>query len=66
MSCQYDYTLRWLQTSAEGELYGMIKELNQAGDTRIPLPRKSLGHPQEIVDCQVGLRTSLRTVAEFL
>ena len=38
----------------------------QAGDTRIPLPRKLLGHPQKIVDCKVGLCISLRTVAEFL
>ena len=41
-------------------------ELNQAGDTRIPLPRKSLWTPQKIVDCKVGLCTSLRTVAKFL
>ena len=40
--------------------------LCQAGDTRIPLPCKSVGHPQKIVDCKVGLCTSLRTVAEFL
>ena len=40
--------------------------LYQAGDTRIPLPRKSLWTPQKIVDCKVGLCTSLRTVAEFL
>ena len=40
--------------------------LYQAGDTRIPLPRESLWTPQEIVDCKVGLCTSLRTVAEFL
>ena len=33
--------------------------------TRI-LPRKSLGHQQQIVDCKVRLCTSLRTVAEFL
>ena len=39
--------------------------LSQAGDTLIPLPRKSLGHRQ-IVDCKVGLCTSLQTVAEFL
>ena len=38
----------------------------QAGDTRIPLPRKSLWTPQKIVDCKVGLCTSLRTVAKFL
>ena len=38
----------------------------QAGDTRIPLPRKSLWTPQKIVDCKVGLCTSLQTVAEFL
>ena len=38
----------------------------QAGDTRIPLPRKPLWTPQKIVDCKVGLCTSLRTVAEFL
>ena len=38
----------------------------QAGDTRIPLPRKSLWHPQKIVDCKVGLCTGLWTVAEFL
>ena len=37
-----------------------------AGDTRIPLPRKSLWTPQKIVDCKVGLCTSLRTVAELL
>ena len=42
------------------------KEYSQAGDTRIPLPRESLWTPQEIVDCKVGLCTSLRTVAEFL
>ena len=40
-------------------------EFSQAGDTRIPLPRKSLWTPQKIVDCKVGLYTSLRTVAEF-
>ena len=40
--------------------------LRQAGGTRIPLPRKSLWTPQKIVDCKVGLCTSLRTVAEFL
>ena len=39
--------------------------LSQAGDTRI-LPRKSLGHQQQIVDCKVRLCTSLQTVAEFL
>ena len=39
--------------------------LSQAGDTRI-LPRKPLGHQQQIVDCKVRLCTSLRTVAEFL
>ena len=39
---------------------------SQAGDTRIPLPRKSLGHRQQIVNCKVGRCTSLRTVAEFL
>ena len=38
----------------------------QAGDTRIPLPRKSLWTPQKIVDCKVGLCTSLRTVVKFL
>ena len=38
----------------------------QAGDTRIPLPRKSVWTPQKIVYCKVGLYTSLRTVAEFL
>ena len=32
----------------------------QAGDTRIPLPRESLWTSQEIVDCKVGLCTSLR------
>ena len=42
------------------------EECNQAGDTRIPLPHKSLWTPQKIVDCKVGLCTSLRTVAEFL
>ena len=39
---------------------------DQAGDTRIPLPRKPLWTQQKIVDCKVGLCTSLRTVAEFL
>ena len=32
----------------------------------LPLPRKSLEHWQQIVDCRVRLCTSLRTVAEFL
>ena len=40
--------------------------ISQADDTRIPLPRKSLWTPTEIVDCKVGLCTSLQTVAEFL
>ena len=40
--------------------------LYQAGDTRIPLPHESLWTPQKIVDCKVGLCTSLRTVSEFL
>ena len=31
-----------------------------------PLPRKPLWTPQKIVDCKVGLCTSLRTVVEFL
>ena len=39
----------------------MLNETDQAGDTRIPLPRKSLWTPQKIVDCKVGLCTSLRT-----
>ena len=43
-----------------------LKRFGQAGDTRIPLPRKSLWIPQKIVDCKVGLCTSLRTVAELL
>ena len=38
--------------------------LSQMGDTRIPLPCKSLGHSQKSVVCKVGLCTSLRTVAE--
>ena len=38
----------------------------QADDTCIPLPRKSLWTPQKIVDCKVGLCTSLQTVAELL
>ena len=44
--------------------------LYEAGDTRIlariPLPRKSLWTQQKIVDCKVGLCTSLWTVAELL
>ena len=43
-----------------------VYKYDQAGDTRIPLPRKLLWTPQNIVDCKVGLSTSLRTVAEFL
>ena len=39
---------------------------SQAGDTRIPLPCKSLGHSHKIVVCKVGLCTSLRIVTEFL
>ena len=46
--------------------YWMPIHYDQAGDTRIPLPRESLWTPQKIVDCKVGLCTSLRTVAEFL
>ena len=42
------------------------KQYRQAGDTRIPLPRKSLWTPQKIVDCKVGLCISLWTVAELL
>ena len=44
---------------------GSSWHFRQAGDTRIPLPRKLLGHPQKIIDCKVGLCTSLQTVAEF-
>ena len=47
-------------------LAGLKRARHQAGDTRIPLPHKSLWTPQKIVDCKVGLCTSLRTVAEFL
>ena len=43
-----------------------IRVFSQAGDTRIPLPRKIAGTPTEIVDCKVGLCTSLQTAAEFL
>ena len=52
----------------ENALYmeSLSNEYAQAGDTRIPLPRKSLWTPQKIVDCKVGLCTSLWTVAEFL
>ena len=54
-----DELLRFLLTTTYFQ-YG------QAGDTRIPLPRKSLWTPQKIADCKVGLCTSLQTVAEFL
>ena len=43
-----------------------MSQCDQTGDTRIPLQRKLLGHPQKIVNCEVGLCTSLQTVAEFL
>ena len=47
--------------------YNLGRWCSQAGDTRIPLPRKSLWTPRKkTVDCKVGLCTSLRTVAELL
>ena len=40
---------------------------NQAGDTRIPLPRKSLGHLQKLSIAKLDFeQVCMGTVAEFL
>ena len=61
-----DHLMGWMLLHQDPWLHIMPGQYYQAGDTRIPLPRKPLWTPQKIVDCKVGLCTSLRTVAEFL
>ena len=65
-ACVIYYVLSRVLSTRACELLPRSNNLSQAGDTRIPLPRASLWTPQEIVDCKVGLCTSLRTVTEFL
>ena len=62
------YTLLKIQPPMQdfkGMFFYSYLQLQPSGDTRIPLPRKSLGHPKHFY-CKVGLCTSLQTVAEFL
>ena len=54
------------RTRVSAKFVSLAAYPSQAGDTRIPLPRKSQWTPQKIVDCKVGLCTSLRIVAELL